>query len=93
MSKMLAKLLRAGLPLNDESLALLRKQEINEFKKHRILHLKQLISNTDYQVIKCMEYQVANMDMPYDIVKLHDERQSFRDEITRLEAELEVDNE
>lgn len=88
MSKMLAKLMRARLPLNDESIALIKKQEENKFKKHRISQLKMLISNTDYQIIKCVEYQSLGKDMPYDIVKLHEERQAFRDEINRLELEL-----
>lgn len=92
MSKMLAKLLRAGLPLKDESLAFLTKQENIEFKKHRISQLKMFISNTDYQILKCAEYQALGKDMPYDIAKLHEERQSFRDEINRLEAELEAEN-
>lgn len=54
--------------------------------------LKKRLAESDYKIIKCAEYQLNNMDMPYDIPSLHAERQSLRDRINTLEAELtEVD--
>ena len=43
--------------------------------------LKQQLSDTDYQIIKCYEYQLANLELPYDIAELHTERQLLRDKI------------
>ena len=54
--------------------------------------LKKRLAESDYKIIKCAEYQLNNMDMPYDIPSLHAERQAIRDKINALEAELtEVD--
>jgi hypothetical protein len=47
------------------------------------------LTATDYQIIKCSEYQLAGMEPPYDIAALHSQRQALRDEINRLEAENE----
>ena len=56
----------------------------NKLKAQR---LKEELGVTDYQVIKCMEYSLAGLEMPYDIATLHDQRQQLRDEINRLESE------
>lgn len=42
----------------------------------------------DWKVAKCMEYQAAGLEMPYDISKLHEERQAVRDRINEIEKEL-----
>lgn len=57
-----------------------------EKKQQRILDLKGLLNTTDYKIIKCSEYQLAGVDLPYDIVALHAERQALRDEINQLEG-------
>lgn len=51
----------------------------------RIAELKKQLSATDYKVIKCAECQLLGQEMPYDLAKLHTERQAIRDEINKLE--------
>lgn len=50
----------------------------------RIKKLKEDLANTDYKIIKCSEYQLAGMELPYDIAQLHADRQALRDEIRLL---------
>lgn len=54
----------------------------------RIAELKNQLSATDYKVIKCAECQTLGQEMPYDVEKLHAERQAIRDEINCLEQEV-----
>lgn len=42
----------------------------------------------DWKVAKCMEYQAAGLDMPYDINELHAKRQAVRDRINEIQEEL-----
>ena len=58
-----------------------------EIKQERIIELKRELTDTDYKIIKCSEYQLAGQDLPYDIVVLHAQRQAIRDEINELEGE------
>ena len=58
-------------------------QEI--IKEERIAELKAQLDSTDYKIIKCMECSLAGVELPYDIAKLHAERQALRDEINELE--------
>lgn len=53
----------------------------------KIEELKTKLTDTDYKIIKCSEYQLAGKELPYDIAELHSERQALRDEINELEAE------
>ncbi len=50
--------------------------------------LKTQLTETDYKIIKCSEYQLAGLELPYDIQALHTERQSLRDRINELEESL-----
>ena len=43
------------------------------------------LTKSDYKVIKCYEYSLAGLDLPYDIEALHTEREAIRDEIRKLE--------
>lgn len=52
----------------------------------RIDELKVLLEASDYKVTKCYEASVMGVALPYDIEELHRERQSYRDEINRLES-------
>lgn len=54
----------------------------------QIANLKNQLSATDYQVVKCMELTMTGDPLPYDMNALHIERQAIRDEINRLEALL-----
>lgn len=56
------------------------REEIKEFKEN--------LESTDYQIIKCFEYSLLNIDLPYDLEKLHTERQLMRDKINALEETL-----
>lgn len=47
--------------------------------------LKLELADTDYKVIKCVEYQLAGLEIPYDIQELNENRQSIRDSINALE--------
>jgi hypothetical protein len=50
--------------------------------------LKQQLSDSDYKVIKNMEAQLVNEELPYNSVTLHTERQALRDKINELEELL-----
>ena len=50
----------------------------------RIAELKRALSDTDYQVIKCMEAQLLGAPVPYAVDDLHAQRQAWRDEINML---------
>jgi len=56
--------------------------------KQQIESLKATLESTDYQVIKCYEYSLNGLEMPYDIAQLHEERQALRDQINDLELTL-----
>ena len=43
--------------------------------------LKEQLASSDYKIIKCMEAQLVNEPLPYDIVALHKERQILRTQI------------
>ena len=55
--------------------------------KQKIDELKRQLEETDYKIIKCSEYQLLAMEMPYDVAGLHAERQAIRDAINKLEQE------
>jgi hypothetical protein len=59
--------------------------EQKELKK-----LKQSLTENDYKIIKCMETFLINtnltdINLPYDIVSLHTERQIARNRINEIE--------
>lgn len=57
-----------------------------EIKRARIAELKAQLDGTDYKIIKCSECSLAGVELPYDIAKLHADRQALRDEINELEG-------
>ena len=62
-------------------------------KEQEIRNLEAALSSVssnigDYKIIKCMEYQILGMEMPYDINELNEERQAVRDQINTLEDEI-----
>ena len=67
-------------------LAALPKPEVEPSREERIAGLKDELEATDYQIIKCSEYQLAGMELPYDLAALHAQRQGLRDQINELEA-------
>jgi len=60
----------------------------SELAQQKIGQLKAQLEETDYMIIKCSEYQLIGLDMPYDIATLHAERQVLRDQINELELSL-----
>jgi len=63
---------------------ILIKQQIQQ----EIATLKIDLSNTDYKITKCMEYQLAELELPYNVQELHTTRQTLRDRINELESEM-----
>lgn len=55
--------------------------------EEQIAELKKQLDSTDYKIIKCSEYQLAGVELPYDIAELHAQRQALRDAINELEEE------
>lgn len=47
--------------------------------------LQSQLSETDYQIIKCYEYSLVGLELPYDIQALHAEREAIREQIRELE--------
>lgn len=61
-------------------------QRMEEVKKMRQIELlKSQLTSTDYQIIKCYEYSLAGLELPYDIQTLHTEREAIREQIRELE--------
>lgn len=42
----------------------------------------------DWKIAKCMEYQMAGQELPYDIQELNSQRQAVRDQINELEEAI-----
>lgn len=62
--------------------------------KRNIQSLKEQLSDSDYQIIKCYEASLIGEELPYDMQSLHSERQGIRDRINELEYTLsEFENE
>lgn len=57
--------------------------------EEQILELKRELESTDYKIIKCSECQLLGLELPYDIIGLHAERQTIRDKINELEKIIE----
>jgi hypothetical protein len=53
--------------------------------QEQIKVLKEELASTDYKVIKCYEYSLAGLELPYDITLLHEEREAIREQIRELE--------
>ena len=47
--------------------------------------LQNQLSDSDYKIIKCYEYSLIGLELPYDIDALHTERESLREEIRKIE--------
>lgn len=56
--------------------------------KKKIFELKKRLSNDDYKIIKCIESQIAGDEIPYDMNRIHLEREKIRQEINELESQL-----
>ena len=59
--------------------------EDKKVAKEEIIKLQEELDNTDYKIIKCSEYQLAGLEIPYNIAELHANRQRLRDKINELQ--------
>lgn len=64
--------------------------------EEQIMELEQQIINlecdlraTDYEIIKCYEYEKCGIKAPYDIDSVHKERQAKRDRINEIQKILD----
>ena len=69
-----------------EWLNLAKETEERETADAEIARLQEELNNTDYKIIKCSEYQLASLPIPYDIAELHANRQRLRDRINELQG-------
>lgn len=68
---------------------------LREVKEARIRELVSSLSAPssaigDWKVIKCYEAKLLGEELPYDLPELMAERQKARDEINRLQEEIEA---
>lgn len=59
--------------------------EAEDEKQTKIKELQSELNESDYKIIKCNEYKLAGLELPYDIEELHKQRQALRDEINKLQ--------
>lgn len=59
--------------------------EAEEKKQAKIKELQSELNESDYKIIKCNEYELAGLELPYDIEELHKQRQALRDKINKLQ--------
>ena len=88
--------IEGGTPIEQPSEELLERLQGKTFKNYteaknyiengEIDYLKEKLAETDYRIIKCYEYQLAGLELPYDVQELHTERQAIRDRINLLEG-------
>jgi hypothetical protein len=84
-------------PIEQPSTELLAKCEGKTFKNYseaksfiegnNIAMLKAELAETDYKIIKSYEYELAGLELPYNIAELHAERQAIRDRINAIEGD------
>ncbi len=48
--------------------------------------LKEQLTQSDYQIIKCYEYSLIGKESPYNMDELHNKRQEVRDKINELQG-------
>lgn len=67
-----------------------REQKQKEEDDFLIAKYQKELAETDYKIIKCYEYQLSHLELPYDIETLHQQRQALRDKINELGGEHEI---
>lgn len=60
----------------------------NAIYEQEIAQAQAQLNQTDYKIIKCYEYSLVGLEMPYDVSELHTERQALRDTINELQEQL-----
>jgi hypothetical protein len=69
----------------DRYVNMAKELEDKKVAKEEIIKLQEELDNTDYKIIKCSEYQLAGLEIPYNIAELHANRQRLRDKINELQ--------
>lgn len=89
---MIQNALNAGLTETEVEILTEEEYETRKSLEPKILEqiskFKVELTETDYKIIKCSEYQLAGLELPYDVAILHTERQALRDKINILELTL-----
>jgi hypothetical protein len=62
-------------------------KDVQAIKKH-IIALKQSLTDGDYKIVKCFEANLLGEELPYDMAKLHKDREALRSEINEWEVKL-----
>lgn len=83
-----------GIFTNNEETGQTAEEVYQEWENNRnklminqeITQKKKQLEETDYKIIKCSEYQLAGLELPYNIAELHTDRQAIRDRINELEV-------
>lgn len=76
----------AGLTRDYEGMGL---EELEQERRNLLSTLTSVASDIgDWKIAKCMEYQAAGMELPYDLDKLHEDRQAARDEIAAIDEAI-----
>jgi hypothetical protein len=67
---------------------------INTLKKeqngYKVIELKNKLTGSDYQIIKCYEAFMRQLPLPYNLEELSAQRDAWRAEINQLEEELKT---
>ncbi len=61
--------------------------EYEETAEDKIIRLKSRLNELDHMVAECYECNMLGLDLPYNIVELHEERQTIKAEIANLQSE------
>lgn len=83
---------RAVVTMNAEEAQIVDNEQVvddNGLLLSEIERLKSELKESDYKVIKCSEAICLNVELPYNMTALHNERQALRDKINELESEVQ----
>lgn len=58
------------------------------YYQERIESLKSEIASSDYKLTKCAEASLLGLQLPYDVLLLHNEREAIREQIRECESKL-----
>lgn len=87
-NKMLAyKLVKNKWVFDENKYQEILNAEAEEEKQAKIKELQSELNESDYKIIKCNEYKLAGLELPYNIEELHKQRQAIRDKINQLQGE------
>ena len=62
--------------------------EEREQLEQEMISLEWALKATDYEIIKCYEYEKSGIKAPYDMDSVHKERQAKRDRINEIQKIL-----